>query len=42
MYAVEVGLSLVLGVRADGFMARRICWGKYPLSLKTVVRNFVS
>ena len=42
MYAVEVRLSLVLGVGAAGFMAHRICWGLYPMSLKMVVRNFIS
>ena len=39
MYAVEVGLSLVLAVRVACYMARFICWGLYPLPLKTVVRN---
>ena len=33
------GLLLVLAVHIAGSMARRICWGLYPLSLKTVVRN---
>jgi hypothetical protein len=39
MYAVEVGLSLVLAVRVASSTARHICLGLYPLSLKTVVRN---
>jgi len=39
MYAVEVGISLVLAVLVAGFMTHRICWGLYPLSLKMVVRN---
>jgi len=39
MYAVEVGLSLVLAGRATGSIALHICLWLYPLSLKTAVRN---
>jgi hypothetical protein len=39
MYAVGVGLSLVLAVRVAGFWAHHICWLLYALFLKTVVRN---
>ena len=41
MYAVEVDFSLVLVVHVAGSMARRICGGLYPLSLK-MVRNSTS
>jgi hypothetical protein len=36
---IEVGLSLFLAVCFAGFRAHRICWGLYPLYLKTMVRN---
>jgi hypothetical protein len=36
MYAVEVGLSLVLAVHVAGSMVHRICWSLYPLTLKTM------
>ena len=39
MYAIEVGLSLVLAIRVASSTARRICSGLYPLSLMTAVRN---
>jgi len=39
MNAIKVGLSLVLAVRVTGLRAYCICWGLYPFSLKTVVRN---
>ena len=42
MNAVEVVLSLALVVHVAGSMDHNICWGLYPLSLKTVVRTRIS
>jgi len=39
MKAIEVGLSFVLVVCVTGLRAHWICWGLYPIFLKTVVRN---
>jgi hypothetical protein len=39
MNPIEVRLLLVFVVRVAGFRAHHICWGLYPLSLKSVMRN---